>query len=203
MEMEKNHYGFFTSLPLTPSKKDSMWVIVDQFSKSAYFLVVRTNYSLQKFSELYIVKIVHLLGVPISIILDRDLCFTSKFSKNYWTKEKVELVCGRLKATSNRQKSYVDLKRHDIKFQVSNKVFLKVLPWKKVLRFGQKGNLSLKYVGPYEVVERIDSKYYSDSSHIVPVEEIKVQANLTYNEKFIEILACEEKGFGKQESSIG
>lgn len=52
------------------------------------------------------------------------------------------------------QKSYADLKRKDIEFQVGDKVFLKVSPWKKVLRFGRKGKLSPQFIGPYEVIER-------------------------------------------------
>ncbi|KAA3487585.1 Retrotransposon protein, Ty3-gypsy subclass [Gossypium australe] len=59
-----------------------------------------------------------------------------------------------LKAASNRQKSYVDLKRKEIEFQVGDKVFLKVSPWKKVLRFGRKRKLSPWFIGPYEIIEK-------------------------------------------------
>ena len=53
--------------------------MVDQLTKSAHFLPVRTNYSLDKLVELYIRKIVRLHGIPVSIISDRDTRFTSRF----------------------------------------------------------------------------------------------------------------------------
>ncbi|TYH24555.1 hypothetical protein ES288_A03G101600v1 [Gossypium darwinii] len=70
---------FVTGLPLTPKKKDVIWVVVDRLTKSAHFILVRTNYSLDKLVELYIDEIVRLHGVPISIISDRDRRFTLRF----------------------------------------------------------------------------------------------------------------------------
>ena len=58
------------------------------------------------------------------------------------TEEKVQVIWQRLKAANDRQKSYADLKRKDIEYAVGDKVFLKVSPWRKVLRFGKKGKLS-------------------------------------------------------------
>ena len=71
------------------------------------------------------------------------------------TKEKVQASWQSLKATSDRQKSYADLKRRDIEYEVGDKVFLRVLPWRKILRFGKKGKLSPRFIGPYEILERI------------------------------------------------
>ena len=68
---------------------------------------------------------------------------------------KVQVIRQRLKAASDRQKSYADLKRKDIEYEMGDKVFLKVSPWRKVLRFGKKGKLSLRFIGPYKVLERI------------------------------------------------
>ena len=70
-------------------------------------------------------------------------------------KVKVQVIRQRLKVVSDRQKSYVDLKMKDIEYEVGDKVFLKVSPWRKVLRFGKKGKLSLRFIGLYEVLERI------------------------------------------------
>ena len=64
------------------------------------------------------------------------------------TEEKVKKIRDNLKAASDHQKSYVDLKRKEIEFQVGNKVFLKVSPWKKVLRIARKGKLSPRFIGP-------------------------------------------------------
>ncbi|KAK5785472.1 hypothetical protein PVK06_040062 [Gossypium arboreum] len=74
--------------------------------------------------------------------------------------EKVKIIHDCLKATSDRQKSYADLKQKEIEFQVGDKVFLKLSPWKKVLRFGRKGKLSPRFIGPYEITERIGPVAY-------------------------------------------
>ncbi|KAK8980752.1 hypothetical protein V6N11_073067 [Hibiscus sabdariffa] len=55
------------------------------------------------------------------------------------TTEKAKLISERLKASSDRQKSYADLKRREVEYAVGDKVFLKVSPWKKVMRFDKKG----------------------------------------------------------------
>ena len=70
---------FVVGLPLTGTKHDSFWVVVDKLTKSAHFLLVRTDYSLDKLAELYIKEIVWLHGIPVSIISDRDMRFTSRF----------------------------------------------------------------------------------------------------------------------------
>ncbi|KAA3483999.1 DNA/RNA polymerases superfamily protein [Gossypium australe] len=64
------------------------------------------------------------------------------------TEEKVKVIRDSLKA------------RKEIKFQVGDKVFLKVFPWKKILRFGKKGKLGPRLIGPYEVTERIGPVAY-------------------------------------------
>jgi len=76
------------------------------------------------------------------------------------TEEKVTLIKANLKVASDRQKSYADLRRKDIEYEVGEKVFLKVSPWKKVLRFGKKEKLSPRFIGPYEVIERVGPVAY-------------------------------------------
>ena len=71
------------------------------------------------------------------------------------TEEKVQVIRQRLKVANDQHKSYADLKKKDIEYEVGDKVFLKVSPWRKVLRFGKKWKLSPKFIGPYEVLERI------------------------------------------------
>lgn len=70
------------------------------------------------------------------------------------TEDKVRAIRDYLKAASNRQKNYDDLKRKDIEFQIDDKVYLKVLPWRKVLSFGRKGKLSMRFIEPYKILER-------------------------------------------------
>ncbi|KAG8493251.1 hypothetical protein CXB51_010731 [Gossypium anomalum] len=84
--------------------------------------------------------------------------------------EKVKIIRDSLKAASDRQKSYTDLKRKEIEFQVGDKVFLKVSPWKKVLRFGRK-----------------------DPSHVISPTEVEIQPDMTYSEEPFKILAREIK----------
>ncbi|GKC52305.1 putative reverse transcriptase domain-containing protein [Tanacetum coccineum] len=72
---------FITKLPRTKNGHDTIWVIVDRLTKSAYFLVTCEDYYMEKLERLYIDEIVARLGVPVSIILDRDGWFTSCFWK--------------------------------------------------------------------------------------------------------------------------
>nr|GFD01406.1 putative reverse transcriptase domain-containing protein [Tanacetum cinerariifolium] len=60
----------------------------------------------------------------------------------------------------DRQKSYADLKRKPMEFQVGDKVMLKVSPWKGVVRFSKRGKLNPRYVGPFQVLEEIGKVAY-------------------------------------------
>nr|GFD35970.1 reverse transcriptase domain-containing protein [Tanacetum cinerariifolium] len=70
---------FVTGLPRTPSGYDSIWVIVDQLTKLAYFLPKKKTNSIEKLVELYLKEIVRRNGVPVSVISDRESLFTSRF----------------------------------------------------------------------------------------------------------------------------
>ena len=226
---------FVSVFPLTQQKHDSVWVIVDRLTKSANFIPVRIDYSMDRLAELYVDEIVRLHGVPLSIVSDRDPRFTSRvwkelqsalgtrlnfstafhprtnrqserliqvledmlwgcvmeftgswdryipliefaYNNSYqssidmapykalygrrcrtpvcWTElnehkvigldivkdteAKVQVILKRLKVASDQQKSYADLKRRDIAYEVGDKVFLKILSWRKLLRFGKK-----------------------------------------------------------------
>ena len=74
---------FVTHLPRTQQKHDAVWVIVDQLTKSAHFLVVRMTFAFERFYRLYIREIVRLHGVLVSIVSDRDLRFTAHFWKSF------------------------------------------------------------------------------------------------------------------------
>ncbi|GJT95130.1 hypothetical protein Tco_1090648 [Tanacetum coccineum] len=65
-----------------------------------------------------------------------------------------------MQAARDRQKSYADLKRKPMDFQVGDKVMLKVSPWKGVVRFGKQGKLNPRYVGPFKVLEKVGSVAY-------------------------------------------
>jgi hypothetical protein len=70
---------FVCGLPRASKNHDAIWVVVDRLTKSAHFIPIRMNYSLDKLAEIYVNEIVRLHGVPVSIVSDRDPRFTSRF----------------------------------------------------------------------------------------------------------------------------
>ena len=133
------------------------------------------------------------------------------------TVDKVNVIRARLKEAQDRQKSYADKRRKDLEFEVEDRVFLKLSPWKGVVRFGKRGKLSPHYIGPLEIVERIGPvayrldlpeefsrvhnvfhismlrKYISDPSHVLETPKIEMRDNLSYEEQPVQILGREEK----------
>nr|GFC54749.1 putative nucleotidyltransferase, ribonuclease H [Tanacetum cinerariifolium] len=71
------------------------------------------------------------------------------------TNEKVVVAKEKLKEARTRQKSYADKHRRSIEFQPGDRVFLKVSPARGVRRFGIKGKLSPRFIGPFEILDRV------------------------------------------------
>ncbi|GJR54495.1 putative nucleotidyltransferase, ribonuclease H [Tanacetum coccineum] len=133
------------------------------------------------------------------------------------TTDKVVLIKEKLKAATDRQKSYADKRRKPLEFEVGDQVLLKVSSWKGVVRFRNKGKLTPRYVGPFEILERIDLVAYRlrlpeelsnmhDTFHVsnlkkcladanlhVPLDEIKVDKTLCFIEEPVEIMDQEIK----------
>ncbi|XP_024164285.1 uncharacterized protein LOC112171315 [Rosa chinensis] len=215
---------FIYKLPHTQDGNDGIWVIVDRLTKSAHFLAVKETFSMEKLAKLYVDEIVKLHGVLESIVSDRDARFTSKFWRKCrtplcWdevaerqligpeiieiTTDKIKVIRKRLKTAQNRQKSYTDNRRKHLEFQVGDWVFLKLSPWKGVVRFDKHEKLSQRYIGPYEIVEQIGlvayrlalppqlsrlhdvfhvsmlRKYIADASHVLPSQPIKLREDLS------------------------
>ena len=76
------------------------------------------------------------------------------------TTDKVLQIQERLKTARDRQKSYADRRRKPLEFAVGDKVLLKVSPWKGIMRFGKKGKLSPRFVGPFEILKRVGPVAY-------------------------------------------
>ena len=72
---------FMTGLPRSSKVYDSIWAIVDQMTKLAHFLPIKTTDPVRKLAKLYLKKIMQLHGVPVKIVSDRDARFTSMFWK--------------------------------------------------------------------------------------------------------------------------
>ncbi|GJZ98666.1 putative reverse transcriptase domain-containing protein [Tanacetum coccineum] len=233
---------FVTKLLRTSSGHDTILVIVDRLTKSAHFLPMLEDYKMYRLIRLYLNEIVARHGVPISIIYDRDSLFTSSvrcasfealYGRKYrspimWeevgegqligpelvqeTTEKISQIKDRLKVARDHQKSYADKRRKPLKFSVGDYVLLKVSPWKGVVRFRKKGKLAPRFVGPFEIVEKVGIVAYRlrlpkvlngvhDTFHVsnlkkcladptlqVPLDEIQVDAKLNFMEEPMEIL---------------
>ena len=76
------------------------------------------------------------------------------------TSEKVPLIQDRLRTAFSRQQSYADPKRRDVQFSIGDHVFLKISPMRGVMRFGKKGKLAPRYIGPFEILDRVGRVSY-------------------------------------------
>ncbi|GJT85085.1 putative reverse transcriptase domain-containing protein [Tanacetum coccineum] len=76
------------------------------------------------------------------------------------TTEKISQIKDRLKAARDRQKSYADKRRKPLEFSIGDYVLLKVSPWKGVVHFGKKGKLAPRFVGPFEIIEKVGPVAY-------------------------------------------
>ncbi|GKC69388.1 putative reverse transcriptase domain-containing protein, partial [Tanacetum coccineum] len=155
---------FITKLPKSSQGYDIIWVIVHRLTKSAIFTLMRENNSMEKLARIYLKEVVTRHGIPVLIICDRD----PRFASNLWrsllkaleTTEKVIQIKQRIQAALDRQKSYTNLKRKLMEFQVGDRVMLKVSPWKGVVRSSKRGKLNPRYVGPFKVLEKVRSVAY-------------------------------------------
>ena len=124
--------------------------------------------------------------------------------------DKIQIVRDRLKTARDRHKSYADKHRRDLQFKVGDRVFLKVSPWKGVLRFGRRGKLRPRYIRPYEIITRVGlvayrldltpelSKVHNvfhvsmlrknipDPSHVLRDQPVELKDNLTYKEQLMQ-----------------
>ena len=131
--------------------------------------------------------------------------------------EKIQVVRERLKVAQDRQKSYADTRRKDLEFEVNDLVFLKVAPWKGVIRFQQRGKLNPRYIGPFRILEKIGpvayrlelppelsrihsvfhvsmlKKYVPDPSHILETPSIELEEDLSFKVQPVAIVDQEMK----------
>nr|XP_027090394.1 uncharacterized protein LOC113711426 [Coffea arabica] len=100
--------------------------------------------------------------------------------------ERVKVIRQRLQIAQSRQKSYADNRRKDLKFEVANKVFLKVTPLRS-LTAGKGKKLQPRYVGPFKILPRVGNVAYRSIIQ-TPLMYIDIDESLTYEERPVQIL---------------
>nr|GEX70235.1 putative reverse transcriptase domain-containing protein [Tanacetum cinerariifolium] len=102
------------------------------------------------------------------------------------TTEKIVQIKQRIQAARDHQKSYADVRRNPLEFQVGDRVMLKVSPWKGVVRFGKRGKLNLRYIGPFK-------KCLSDEPLAISLDEVHIDDKLRFIEEPVKVMDCEVK----------
>ncbi|GJY02355.1 putative reverse transcriptase domain-containing protein [Tanacetum coccineum] len=133
------------------------------------------------------------------------------------TTEKIVLIKQRIQAAQDRQKNYADRKRKPMEFEIRDRVMLKVSPWKGVVRFGKRGKLNPRYVGPFQVLAKVGKvayklelpqelsivhhtfhvsnlkKCHCDEPLAMPLEGVHIDDTLQFVEEPVEIMEREIK----------
>ncbi|XP_049382858.1 uncharacterized protein LOC125847237 [Solanum stenotomum] len=137
--------------------------------------------------------------------------------------KKVKVIQQLLATSQSRHKSYVNVRRRGLEFSIGDWVFMKVAPMKGVMRFGKKGKLSPRYIGPYKIIQRVGQVAYElelpqelsavhsvfhvlmlqkcigDPFYITPIEDVQVTGDLAYEEVPIAILDHQVKKLRNKE----
>ncbi|KAM1662132.1 hypothetical protein TB1_004863 [Malus domestica] len=133
------------------------------------------------------------------------------------TNTNIQLIKANLKAAQDRQKSIADKHFRDREYKIGDYVFLKLSPWNGVIHFGKRGKMSPRFIGPYQIIERIGAvayrfelppelsqihnvfhvsmlwKYVPNPSHIIQIKPLQVNPNPSYVEEPVAILDRQNK----------
>ncbi|GJS66124.1 hypothetical protein Tco_0680688, partial [Tanacetum coccineum] len=187
-----------------------MWLLVDMDKGDIVGLLIVIHMLLSNSNPLSKKVLLHLLELDVGI--EEDMLVSKPHNK--WSSV---LIKQRIQAAQDRQKSYADLKRKPMEFEVGDRVMLKVSPWKGVVRFGKRGKLNPRYVGPFKVLAKVGKvayrlelpqelsrvhhtfhvsnlkKCYADEPLAMPLEGIHVDDKLQFVEEPVEIMEREIK----------
>ncbi|GKA14287.1 putative reverse transcriptase domain-containing protein [Tanacetum coccineum] len=106
------------------------------------------------------------------------------------TTEKIIQMKKRIQAARDRQKSYADRRRKPLEFQVGDKDMLKVSPWKGVIRFGKRGKLNPRYIGPFKILAKVETVTYQLE---LPEQLSRIDDKLNFIEEPVKIMDREVK----------
>ncbi|GJV40422.1 putative reverse transcriptase domain-containing protein [Tanacetum coccineum] len=162
---ERITMDFVTKLPKTSIGHDTIWVIVDRLTKSAHFIPTRATDSMETNYHASI------KAAPFEVLYGRKcrspVCWTEVGDVKltgpeiiHETTKKIMQICQRLQAARDQQRSYANIRRKTLEFQIGDRVMLKVSPRKVIFRFGKRGKLNPRYIVPFKILERINLVAY-------------------------------------------
>nr|GEX24522.1 putative reverse transcriptase domain-containing protein [Tanacetum cinerariifolium] len=135
--------------------------------------------------------------------------------------KKIIQIKRQIQAAHDCQKRYADMRQKPLKFQVGDRVMLKVSPWKRVIRFGKRGNLNPRYIGPFKILAKVGTVAYqlelpeklnrvhntfpvsnlkkclSNETQVISLDEIHIDDKLYFIEEPVEIIDREIKRLKK------
>ncbi|GJS77866.1 reverse transcriptase domain-containing protein [Tanacetum coccineum] len=207
---ERIKMDFVTKLPKTSSGHDTIWVIIDRLTKSSHFIPTRETYSMETLTSIKATPFEALYGrkcrSPVCWAEVGDVQLTRP-EIIHETTEKIVQIRQRLQAARDRHRSYDNVRRKPLEFQVGDRVMLKVSPRKGVIRFGKRGKLNPRYIGPFKILKRVSPMAYtlelpkelssvhstfhvsnlkkclSDESLVIPMKEFRLDGTLNFVEE--------------------
>ncbi|GJW33209.1 putative reverse transcriptase domain-containing protein [Tanacetum coccineum] len=198
---DKITMDLITKLPRSRSGHDAIWVIVDRLTNPVLFLAIREDFSTKKFERLYIDKA---LGTRLDLSTAYHPQTDGQSERTIQTLEDMLRACCRSLVLWAEIGEGILIGPELVLETTDKVVLLRVSPWKGVVRFGKKGKLAPRYVGPFKILERIGLVAYRlrlpeelnsvhDTFHVsnlkkcladanlhVPLDEIKVEKTLCF-----------------------
>nr|GEZ28981.1 putative reverse transcriptase domain-containing protein [Tanacetum cinerariifolium] len=228
---------FVTKLPKTTAGQDTIWEVVSRHELPVLIISDRDGRftlhfwkSLNKALEFSYNNSYHtsIKAAPFEALYGRKcrspICWAEVGDRQltgpeiiHEITEKIVQIKSRIQAARDHQKSYADVRRKPLEFQVGDKVMLKVSPWKGVIRFDKRGKLNPHYIGPFKVLAKVGTVAYrlelseqlsrvhstfhisklkkcmADEPPAIPLDEIQVDDKLNFIEEPIEIKDREVK----------